>query len=403
MKADHVTIALMGVRGRGQTLAEWFGALPDVDVAYLCDVDQNVVEPAFKIVERLKGKRPPLISDIRRALDDKSVDAVVMGTPLHWHAPGTILACDAGKDVYVEKPASHNIREGRLMVEAARRNKRIVQLGIQSRSRPVTQSFVEYVQSGKLGKVLMAKVWNIQMRRNIGHQPDEPLPSGIDYETWTGPLPKLPFNRNRFHSTVNWHWHYGTGDIGNDGIHWLDIARWALGVGIPKEVSGMGRKLYFDDDQQTPDTMNLSFNYENKVISYEQRLWNSYRMQGSENTVAVYGTDGMAQVGRWVGGHHAFRVFDSKGEQIHYEQESQPDFNFHARNFIDCIRTRELPNADIEIGHISTILCHLGNIVARTKRSIQVDGKGEQIVGDEPANELVRREYREHWSTPRNV
>jgi predicted dehydrogenase len=149
--------------------------------------------------------------------------------------------------------------------------------------------------------------------------------------------------------------------------------------------------------------MNLSFNYENKVISYEQRLWNSYRKEGSENTVAVYGTDGMAQVGRWVGGHHAFRAFDSKGELIHYEQEPQPDFNFHARNFIDCIRTRELPNADIEIGHISTTLCHLGNIVARTKRTIQVDAKGEQIVGDEPANQYVRREYREHWSTPRNV
>jgi predicted dehydrogenase len=278
-----------------------------------------------------------------------------------------------------------------------------VQLGIQSRSRPVTQSFVDYVQSGKLGKVLMAKVWNVQMRRNIGHKEDEPVPAGIDYETWTGPLPKLPFNRNHFHSTVNWHWHYGTGDIGNDGIHWLDIARWAMGVGIPREVSGMGRKLYFDDDQQTPDTMNLTYNYENKVISYEQRLWNSYRLEGSENTVAVYGTDGMAEVGRWVGGHHAFRVFDSKGAQIHYEQEPEPDFNFHARNFVDCIRSRQLPNGDIEIGHLSTVLSHLGNIVARTKRSIQVDPKSEQIIGDDEANEYVHREYREHWSTPRNV
>jgi predicted dehydrogenase len=280
-------------------------------------VDQNFVEPVLKIIEGLKGKRPPVIGDIRRALDDKSVDAVVMATPIHWHAPGTILACQAGKDVYVEKPASHNIREGRLMVEAARRHKRIVQMGIQSRSRPVTERFVEYVQSGKIGKPLMAKVMNVQMRRDIGHKADEQVPPGIDYETWTGPVPKMPFNVNRFHSTVNWHWHYGCGDIGNDGVHWLDIARWALGLEHPKEIAGMGRKLYFDDDQQTPDTMNISYDFGGKMITFEQRLWNTYRLEGSENTVAVYGTEGMVQVGRWNGGHHAFRVFDPGGRMIH--------------------------------------------------------------------------------------
>jgi predicted dehydrogenase len=392
----------MGVRGRGQTLAEWFGALPDVNFTHVCDVDQNVVEPVLKIIEGLKGKRPPVIGDIRRALDDKSVDAVVMATPIHWHAPGTILACQAGKDVYVEKPASHNIREGRLMVEAARRHKRIVQMGIQSRSRPVTERFVEYVQSGKIGKPLMAKVMNVQMRRNIGHLEDEPVPSGVDYETWTGPVPKMPFNRNRFHSTVNWHWHYGTGDIGNDGVHWLDIARWALGLEYPNEIAGMGRKLYFDDDQQTPDTMNISYDFGGKMISFEQRLWNTYRLEGSENTVAVYGTEGMVQVGRWNGGHHAFRVFDPGGRMIHFDQEPSPDFNYHARNFIDCVRSREKPNGDIETGHISTVLCHLGNIVARTERTIQFDGKTETVTGDSKANELVTREYREHWSTPRD-
>ena len=403
MKIDNVTIALMGVRGRGQTMARWFGALPDVDFAYICDVDQNVVGPAMEIVEEIKGKRPPLVSDIRRVLDDPSVDAVVMATPIHWHAPGTILACEAGKDVYVEKPASHNIREGRLMVEATRKHKRVVQLGTQSRSRPVTQRFIEYVQSGKLGKVLMAKVWNVQMRRNIGHKQDEPVPPGIDYETWTGPVPKMPFNRNHFHGTVNWHWHYGCGDIGNDGVHWLDVARWALGVDYPNEISGMGRKLYFDDDQQTSDTMNISFNYDDKVIFFEQRLWNRYRLQGSENTVAVYGTEGMAQIGRWVGGHHAFRVFDSKGEMIHMEQEPSPNPNTHARNFIDCVRSRKRPNADIEIGHISTTLCHLGNIVARTGRAVKYAAKSETIIADTETNQYVRREYRDHWSTPKNV
>ena len=401
--SDKVNIAIMGLRGRGRTMARWFGALPDVNIPSVCDVDQNVVGPAMKIVEELKGKPPRLFGDIRRVLDDPSIDAIVMSTPIHWHGPGTILACEAGKDVYVEKPASHNIREGRLMVEAARGNKRVVQLGTQSRSRPVTQRFIEYVQSGKLGKVLMAQVWNVQKRRNIGHLPDESVPQGVDYDTWTGPLPMKPFNRNRYHGTVNWHWHYGCGDIGNDGVHWLDIARWALDLGYPNEVSGMGRKIYFDDDQQTPDTMHITYNYDNKAIHFEQRLWCSYREQGSENTVAVYGTDGMAMIGRWQGGHHAFKVFDGQGKLLGMEQEPSLDHNTHARNFIDCVRSRKRPNADIEIGHLSTALCHLGNIVARTGRNLCFDPKTESPVRDPDAARHVGREYRQHWSTPKGV
>ena len=191
--SDKITIALMGVRGRGRNLTKAFCDQTDVNVAYVCDVDQNVVEGAYKIIADSGRKRPPLVADLRRCLDDKSVDAIVMGTPLHWHAPGTILACNAGKDVYVEKPISHNIREGRLMIEAARRNQRIVQAGTQLPSLPVTQAFHDYVRSGKLGRVLMAKVWNVQLRNNIGHKEDEPVPPGIDYDIWTGPLPDAAF------------------------------------------------------------------------------------------------------------------------------------------------------------------------------------------------------------------
>jgi predicted dehydrogenase len=249
----------------------------------------------------------------------------------------------------------------------------------------------------------MAKVWNVQGRRNIGHRDDEPVPAGIDYDTWTGALPSMPFNRNRYHSTVNWHWHYGGGDIANDGIHWIDLARWALGVDYPTRISGMGRKLFFDDDQQTPDTMNVTYDYPDKTIQFEQRLWNPYRLEGSENTVAVYGSEGMAQIGRWRGGHHAFRVFDAKGKMVSQEEEPSPDFNHHARNFIDCIRSRKTPNADIEIGHLSTALCHLGNIVTRTGRAVKFDGKAESVVGDAEANRYVAREYRRHWSTPKGA
>ncbi len=393
----------MGAHGRSMDLGHWFCGLPDVDVSYICDVDPTVGGPLIQLVADARGKRLPRTPDIRTVLDDKSVDAIVIATEVHWHAPGTILACEAGKDVYVEKAASIAIREGQLMVESARRNRRVVQLGIQARSRPVTQRFIDYVHSGKIGRVLMAKVWNAQMRRSIGHKIDEPVPPGLDYDTWTGPLPMLPFNRNHFHGTVNCHWHYGGGDLLHDSVHWMDIARWALGVEYPLQVSGMGAKICFDDDQQTPDTMNITYNFAEKVLFYEHRIWNPYRLEGSENGVAIYGTDGMAVLGRWVGSQFAFRVFDAKGNMVYTEQESKADDNYHARNFIDCVRSREKPTADIEIGEISTVLCHLGNIVARTGRAIRFEPATRTILDDPDANRLVSRVYRKHWSTPKGA
>ncbi len=397
---NRITIALMGVRGRGRNLTEAFAAMNDVDIAYVCDVDSTVVEPALKIIEKTGRKRPPVVADIRRCLDDKSVDAIVMGTPIHWHAPGTILACQAGKDVYVEKPVSHNIREGRLMVNAARRYNRIVQAGTQLPSLPVTERFHNYVQEGKLGRVLMAKVWNVQLRRNIGKKLDEPIPAGLDYDIWTGPLLQLPFNRNRFHSTVNWHWHYGAGDIGNDGVHELDIARRALNVGLPKTVSGMGKKLYFDDDQQTPDTMNITYDYGDKIIQYEQRLWNPYGLEACDNGVAVYGDKAVAQFGQFRGKDWTFRVYDDKHNLVHEDQHDGTSIDApHARNFLDCVKSRKAPKVEIEEGHLSTALAHLGNIVARTGRAIRLNG--ESIEADPQANALVQRQYRKHWSTPK--
>lgn len=398
--SDKVTIALMGVRGRGRNLTQAFANMPDVNVAYVCDVDSTVVEPAYQIIERSGRQRPPLVADIRRCLEDKSVDAIVMGTPIHWHAPATILACQAGKDVYVEKPVSHNFYEGELMVAAARRHNRIVQAGTQLPSLPVTNRFHEYIDSGKLGRVLMAKVWNVQLRRNIGRKPDEPIPAGLDYDIWTGPLPKLPFNRNRFHSTVNWHWHYGCGDIGNDGVHELDIARRALHVGLPQSVSGMGKKLYFDDDQQTPDTMNITYDYGDKIIQYEQRLWNPYGLESCDNGVAVYGDKAVAQFGHFKGKEWGFRVFDDRNNLVHEDQHDKSNIDMpHARNFLDCVKSRQKPKVEIEDGHLSTALAHLGNIVARTGRAIRLNGAA--ILNDKEAAALLRRQYRQHWSTPK--
>ncbi len=394
----------MGARARGVSLARAFTSLPEVEISYICDPDSNVVDRCVEIVTQNKGRGFKLVKDVRIVLDDPTVDAVVMATPIHWHAAGTILACEAGKDVYVEKPASHNVREGQLMKQAARKNDRIVQLGTQSRSRLLTSRFVDYVRSGKIGKPLMAKVVNCQGRfpaMGIGHKMDEPVPEGVDYDIWTGPVPEMPFNRNRYHATVNWNWHYGTGDIGNDGVHWLDVARWVMNVGLPLEVSGMGRKLAFDDDQQTPDTQNIEFNYDDKLITFEQRLWNPYLLEGTDNAVFVYGTEGTVQIGRWVEGRFAFRHFDKQGKLAYYEQESNSDNATvaHAQNFLDCVRTRALPNADIGIGHKSTLLCHLGNIVSRTGRNISFEPDTETIVEDEEASRYLSREYRNHWSS----
>jgi predicted dehydrogenase len=394
---DRVAVGVIGVRGRGGALTAELSALPDVDIPYVCDVDARVFVRAVKAVTAGKGKAPATVADLRRILDDRSIDAVVIATPDHWHAPAALMACQAGKDVYVEKPVSHNIAEGRVLVETARRHKRVVQAGMQARSRPQVLRAMEYIKSGKIGKVLAAKAWNIQQRVDIGHRPDTPVPPQVDYDTWVGPAPFLPFNENRFHDKWHWHWNFGTGDMGNDGIHQLDMARWALDAGMPDEVAGTAGKLFFKDDQQTPDTMNITFRYPGKMLIFEMRIWNPYGMDEQENGVAVYGSEGMVHVGRW-GRNWGFKVYDAKGMLALNDQN--PALDTHPANFIQAVRSRKTPNADIAEGHISSLHCHLGNIVARTGRQLKFDGATQSIVGDAEANRLCRREYRKHWAVP---
>jgi len=236
--SDQVNVAVIGVGGRGRAIINDYRQVPGANIKYLCDADQASLEKAMAIIQKFNTPKPQTTTDMRRVLDDKTIDAVSIATPDHWHGPATILACDAGKDVYVEKPASHNIREGRWMIDAARRNNRIVQVGTQSRSRPSTLRAMEFIKSGKIGKVFMAKAWDVQLRDFIGHKEDTPVPAGVDYETWLGPAPWIPFNENRFHYKWHWHWHFGTGDAGNDGAHQMDMARWALGV-----LSGVSQRL----------------------------------------------------------------------------------------------------------------------------------------------------------------
>lgn len=399
--SDTVRVGMIGMGGRGNALmTQELTRVPNAKLTHLCDVDQARLEKAQANAEKAGYGKVRGSADLRRVLEDKEVDAVVIATPDHWHAPATILACAAGKDVYVEKPVSHNLREGRLMVDAARKYKRVVQAGMQSRSRPSTIRAIELVHSGKLGRTLMAKAWNAQHREDIGRKADSPVPPGVDFDTWIGPAEVAPFNANRYHYRWHWNWNFGTGDIGNDGAHQIDQARWALGKDLPRRVSGAGAKYFFEDDQQTPDTMNLTFDYGDKGLIWEMRIWHDYGLEGIDNGVAVYGTDGFLHIGRW-NRQWGYRVFDKSGKLVTEYQDREPDF--HMRNFIDCVRSRQRPNCDIEIGHLSSAHCHLGNIVHRTGRNIAFLAANESIPNDAEANAMLRRKYRQHWATPKGV
>ena len=399
--SDAIRIGMIGMGGRGSAImTSELKRVPNIKITHLCDVDQALLEKAQSAAAKAGYGNVRGSADLRRVLDDKEVDAVVIATPDHWHAPATILACAAGKDVYVEKPVSHNLREGRLMVDAARKYNRVVQAGMQSRSRPSTIRAVEIAHSKQLGRVLMAKAWNSQQRADIGTKPNSPAPAGLDYDTWVGPAEMVPFNENRLHYKWHWNWNFGTGDMGNDGAHQMDQARWALGVDLPKRVSGSGAKYYFQDDQQTPDTMNLTFDYGSKGLVWEMRIWHDYGMEGIDNGVAVYGTEGFLHIGRW-NRKWGYRVFDKAGTLVEEQQDGKEDF--HMQNFIDCVISRKRPNCDIEIGHISSAHCHLGNIVHRTGRNINFNAADESIPNDAEANAMLRRKYRNHWATPKGV
>ncbi|HLJ92850.1 MAG TPA: Gfo/Idh/MocA family oxidoreductase [Gemmataceae bacterium] len=383
---EKVLLAFMGVRGRGKELIRGFSAFEDVEIAAICDPDQNVIAPAIKEAEKKQKKTPRVEKDVRRVLEDKDIMALVIAAPDHWHALGTIWACQAGKHVYVEKPASHNLIEGRRMVEAARRHDRVVQLGTQRRSAAHFASAAELIRSGKLGKVPFVRTWIAGNRKPIGHKPDGPVPTGVDYDLWLGPAPKRPFNPNRFHYNWHWNWDYGTGEIGNNGIHALDMARFLVGLDAPVRITAGGGKLFYEDDQQTPDTMVATFDFPHTCVIWEHRIWSKTGVEGEPFGIMVYGEKGTL-------------VFDRSGwkvqDGIDASDRSSGTDRAHFRNFLDCVKEHRRPNGDIEEGHKSTRLCHLGNIAFRTGRSLRFDDRSETIADDPEANRLLGRTYRE--------
>lgn len=404
---DKLVVGLIGCGGRGTRVAGLFQKSPNVELAYVSDVDDARRAAAAKGFGVASNKA---VADLRRILDDKSVDAVIVATPDHWHSIASILACDAGKHVYVEKPISHNIREGRLLVEASARNKTLVQHGTQSRSTPMMIEAVKMLRDGVIGDVLVAKCWNIQRRGSIGRGQETDPPAGFDYDTWVGPATMIPYRTNRVHNRWTWWYHFGTGDMGNDGVHDIDYTRWGLGVEThPTKVSALGGKFHFDDDMEFPDTQQVTFEYpgdgqtgHRKLFIYEQRLWSSNYPHNTDSGAEFYGTKGQMYLSR----RGKLEILSDRNQPItlpaSVKLEGMND-TLHVQNLCDAIRGTATNTANALTGHLSTTLCHLGNIATRLGRSLTFDPQKEQFVGDEEANDLVRRPYRDHWATPKGV
>ncbi len=405
---DRIRVAVAGVRGRGNNLLRTFASMKDVDIAYVCDIDEGVLKSRTADVSKGGRHQPAAISDFRRALDDKSVNALVLGTPDHWHAIPTIHACMAGKDVYTEKPDGHNLLEGRAMVAFAKKHERIVQLGTQARSGSHYHEAMEYLRSGKLGKVIFAKAWESAKQGSLGHPKDGEAPKGVDYDTWLGPAPKRAFNRLRFHGNWRWFFDYGSGDLGNDGVHRIDYALWALRTAVeakggkmprfPKAVSSHGGKLYFDDAQEWPDTLMTTYDYGDWLLTYEMRVWNRYPLHGESEGAQVLGDAGSVILG-----NRNWRAFDERGKQL-FQKSGQTNLDatkVHVRNFLDCMRSRKKPAADLEtIGHPSSILCHLGNAAGRAGKSVTFDPETYRLGSDDADRFRTRPEYRKPWVLP---
>ena len=415
--SERIRAGFVGVGGRAYSLLDMFSAQADVEVAAIGDVDPERIAPAMRLLQDRSLKAPAVYEDFRRIIDDPSIQIVVVGTPDHWHAIPTILACQGGKDVYVEKPDGHNIVEGQRMVQAMRIHGRIVQLGNQARSDPGFLDAMDYIRSGKLGRVLVAKAWENAQQHSIGFPPDSDPPGGVNYDLWLGPAPQRAFNPCRFHGNWRWFFDYGSGDLGNDGLHRLDYARWGLDtmfaaqgeppLGTPHSVSAQGGKWYFNDMQEWPDTLQVTYQYSRSqgadhggsaglVVTYEMRLWAPYLYHGETEGAVLYGDQGYIVLGvnRWQA-FGADNVLVTSGR-------CSADATPHIRNFLECVKSRKRPNADLEtVGHPASLLCHAGNVAWRVGRSLQIDPATETFVNDDQANALrTRPVYRAPWTLP---
>ncbi len=389
---ERVVVGVAGM-SRGRSLALTFAGNPHCLLKYVCDVDRRRAEDGAKAVEKETGQSPAPLTDLRRMLDNPEVDAVVFALPVHWHAPAAILACQAGKHVYVEKPCSHNPHEGELLIAAARKHDCVVQMGNQRRASEVTREAMRKLHEGILGRCYYARGWYASMRGSIGRGREAPVPEHLDYEMWQGPAPRRPYKDNVVHYNWHWFWHWGAGEIGNNGTHGLDLCRWGLNVDYPVRVNSAGGRFRYDDDQETPDTHMVSYDFAGgKMISWEGLSCNHPGPGGSGFGVIFFGENGNMSVG-----DSFYRICDNDGKVLEEKSGNRGDVE-HIAIFLEAVQSKDrtILTSEIEEGHKSTLLSHLGNIAYRTGRSLKCGEKGH-ILDDAEAEALWKRAYEPGW------
>lgn len=405
---DRIHVAAIGLNGRGNGMAGVFAAQKNTEISCVCDVDSRTIPKAIKTVMDAKQETAPKSEkDCRKVLADKSIDAIYIATPDHWHAPLTIMGCQAGKHVYVEKPLSHNPNEGEIAVAAARKYKRVVQMGAQRRSAPVLTQGIEQLHKGIIGRVYMAKTWYTNARKPNFLKAAE-VPDWLDYDLWQGPAPRMAYKDGLIHYNWHWFWHWGTGEALNNGTHEVDVARWGLGADFPVRVSSMGGRYNYKDDWETPDTQVTNIEYPGGVtLVWEGRSANARKVEEQDRGIIFYGEKGSLDTGG-----DSYKIYDLNGKLINEVKSlmkedaidgrntSSPSVgldNYHVMDFLDAIRNNRKPNCDVEIGHKSVIAMQLGNISLRVGRDLKTDPKNGHIIGDAGAQKLWSRSYEKGW------
>ncbi len=397
---DKITVALVGCRNMGMIDAAAV-IKAGAEIKTICDLDPEIIAKTLPKITQMQGKTPGTVKEYRRVLDDKDIDGVIFATPDHWHAIQTIHGCQAGKDIYIEKPLSHTIQEGQMMRDAARKYNRVVQVGTQRRSAPHVKSAIDYVVSGKLGKVCMIKSWINQLRVSIGNPPDGTPPQGVDYDVCLGPAPKRPFNPNRFHYNWRFFYDYCNTELGNQGIHMLDIGmnaiqrmRGGLANCMPKRISANGGIYWLNDAKEVPDTQVATWDFGDLMLVWEMHSFQKLHLEEHEYTgTSFYGTEGSVVVTS-----NGWKAYGPKDEVVASDKSTG---HTHLENWLECMRSRKQPNGDIEIGRLSTTICHLGNISQRLGRTVHYDPKTETFPGDREANALLTKRYRAPYTLPK--
>jgi predicted dehydrogenase len=403
---DRVKVAMMGVNARGLALASNFSLQPNCEITFVSDVDTRAAAKCIAVVEKNQNKRPKAEPDFRKALANKNVDALVVAAPDHWHAPAAILASQAGKHVYLEKPASHNPNEGEILLAAAAKYKNVIQMGNQRRSWPNIVAAIKELHSGVIGKAYFAKTWYTNNRPSIGVGKKVAVPEWLNYDLWQGPAPRRDYQDNMLHYNWHWFWHWGTGEALNNGTHMVDIARWGLGVDYPTKVTSAGGRYVYKDDWETPDTQVISMEFGEKAsITWEGRSCNGRSVEGATVGVIFYGEKGTLQIN----GGNEYIIHDLKNKVVKHVKNdvvvdatsltnpSQKLDGYHIQNFFDGIRKGTALNADILSGHISTLLVQLGNIAQRSDSSLIIDPTNGHILNNKAALKYWSREYQPGW------